>query len=211
MVQGRLHRTIKNFLPRVAHLLGSRFAGEFRLYMEVEAPRTPYLRDVPVEFVAWAAPRWRENPEIPAYIGDLARYEILRDHVANAPGGGEAETGIPLALDRPLRVDGSAQLQEFAYAVHEVAGSPIDQTPEPSSRHTWLLVYRNRTTHRVHFIDLTPRAAALIRRLQAQEAVQNALAGAAADVGGQLDDEFLAAMVHFLTDLGERGVLLGAD
>ncbi len=211
MVQGRLRRTIKAYIPRVAHLLGNRYAQEFCTYMEVRAPRTHYLRDVPAEFVAWARERWATMPDLPAYLGDLARYEILRDEVANAPGGGEPETGQALALDRPLRIDGSAQLQKFAYAVHEVAGTPIDQTPEPPARATTLLVYRNRKTHRVHFVDLTPRAGALMRRLLAGEPVQVALAGAASDTGGQLNDEFLAAMVHFLTDLSERGVVLGAE
>ncbi|MGB1015385.1 MAG: putative DNA-binding domain-containing protein [Nannocystaceae bacterium] len=211
MVQSRLRRTIAAYIPRVAHLLGPKFDAEFLTYMDNEAPRTPYLRDVPAEFVAWAVPRWRADPQLEGFIPELARYELLHDDVANTPGGGEPETGTPLALDRPLRVDGSVRLEQFAYAVHTVAGTAIDQTPTLEARTTYLLIYRNRDNHRVRFIDLTDRAFSFVGHLLQGTPVQVALAEAARDVGVALDDNFLAAMVHLLTDLTERGVLLGAE
>jgi len=211
MVQGRLRRTIAAYIPRVAHILGKKFDAEFRTYMDDRGPRTPYLRDVPAEFVAWAVPRWQADPKIDSMIPELARYELLKDDIANTPGGGEPETGAPLALEHPLRVDGSVRLEHFAYAVHTVAGTPIDQTPALEQRRTHLLVYRSRDNHRVRFIDLTQRASAFVGHILGGMPVQAALAAAARDVGSPLNDTFLAAMVHLLTDLSERGVLLGAE
>ncbi|MCA9688137.1 MAG: hypothetical protein R3A51_13150 [Nannocystaceae bacterium] len=210
MVHGRLRRTIREWIPRTIRRVGDRYPRDFAAFMEDPGPRTPYLRCVPGEFVAWALPRWRDDPALPPYLEDLARYELTDEDLRNEPCGGEAPTGLPLALDRPLRIDGAVRLQRHAYAVHLLPRA-VDDASAPEARDTHLLVYRDRSSHQVRYLELTPRAAAVITRLLAGEGVQAALVGAAAELEVALDDEFLAAMVHFFADLSEREVLLGAE
>jgi hypothetical protein len=80
----------------------------------------------------------------------------------------------------------------------------------PAAGATAILAYRDRTSHKPRFLELTARAAALCERMIAGETLQAALVGACEAVGEPMSDEFLAAMAAFLADLGERGVLLGA-
>lgn len=208
MVQSRLRGLVADYLPRVAELLGKdRLRADMAAFMAERAPRSPYFRDVTGEFVAWAAPRWAADPTLPAYLADLARHEWLDGEVGHCAGGGEPETDVPLALDRPVVLDGSTRVTAYDFAVQRLG----DEVTEPPAREaTNLLAYRDRDTHRVRFLELTPRASATCRRLLAGEALQSALQGACDDVGEAMSDEFLAAMAGFLTDLGERKVLLGA-
>jgi len=204
MVHNRLRGVVEDFLPRTAEQLGKpRLRAEVAAFMAERAPRSVYFREVPGEFLAWAIPRWRADPGLPAFLVDLARHEWLDGEVSHAADGGEPARGAPLAIDQPVQLDGSAQLRRYDFAVHR------DDDP-PAREPTHILAYRDRETLRVRLLELTPRAAAVCARLLAGEALQAALVGACAEVGEALDDEFLAAMASFFADLGERGVLLGA-
>ncbi len=211
MVHSRLRRVIRDWLPRTLRRVSkSTFRSAFVAFMDERAPRTRYFRCVPAEFAEFAAPRWRAAPDVPDYVVELMRHEILLEDLRSAPLGGEPVTGNPMALDRPMRVDGTAHVLRYAHAVHELPKDPEDETV-PARRDCQLLVYRDRASHRVRLIDLTDRAAAVVERLIAGESVQAALTGACAQLGQALDDEFLAAMVPFLADLEDREVLLGAE
>ncbi len=204
MVHSRLRGVVEGFLPRTAGYLGEpRLRAAVAAFLAGRAPRSVYFRGVPGEFLAWAAPRWRADPTLPAFLVDLATHEWLDGEVSNGEAGGEAAGGDPIALDRPVQLDGSVQLRRYAFAVHRQGDPPV---AEPTA----ILAYRDREALRVRLLELTPRAAALCERLLAGESLQAALTGACAAVGEALDDEFLAAMASFLADLGERGVLLGA-
>ncbi len=206
MVHSRLRGVVEEYLPRTAAALGkARMRAEIAGFLAEQAPRSVYFRSVPAEFLAWASPRWRADPGLPPHLVDLAHHEWTDGEVGNAVGGGEPASGDPLALDRPVQLDGSARLRRYAFAVQR----NTDPEPPPAEP-TAILAYRDRETHRVRLLELTPRAAALCARLLAGEALQAALAGACEDVGELMGDEFLAAMASFLADLGERGVLLGA-
>ena len=232
MVHSRLRGVVEEYLPRTAAVLGKlRLRGEIAAFVAEQAPRTVYFRDIPGEFLAWAAPRWRDEPGLPPYLADLATHEWLNGEVANDPVGGEPASDLPLALERPVQLDGSTRLRRYAFAVQLAPGAhdtsvkpsepikpikpsepvtPIDPPGPPAAVPTAILAYRDRETLRVRLLELTPRAAALCARLLAGEALQAALTGACADIGEPMTDEFLASMAGFLADLGERGVLLGA-
>ena len=164
----------------------------------------------PAEFVQWAAPRWADDPEVPAYLPDLARHELLDEDVRNDPRGGEAPTELPLALDRPLRFDGAVRLCSYAYAVHRLSRSTKDHA-EPDAEPTRLLVYRD-AKQEPRYLSLVPFAAALLEQLvEGRLAVQPALLAAAEALGEPLDDDKLASAAQLLADLAERGVCLGAE
>lgn len=210
LVHNRLRNTISEFIERTVARLGwPRFRRDFEEFVELCAPTSPYLRDVPTEFVEWVEPRWAADPEVPAWMIELARHELLDYEVRNDPRGGEPESGLPLALDRPLRFDGTARLVRYAHAVHRLPHAKGDRT-EPDAEPTPLLVYRD-TEHKARYLALTPFADALVRELLERKAVQPALLDAAAAIGEPLDDEKLATAAQLLADLAERRVCLGAE
>ena len=212
MVRGRLRRVLREFLPRALARLGdARLRADFAAFFAERGTQSVVLRDVPVEFVRWAAPRWRADPALPDYLVDLARHELLASELRHHPGGGEPPTGRPLALDRPLRFDGAVVLRRYDHAVHRLAADDDDPARAPDREDTVLLAYRDRRAHTVRTLELTQRAGAVLDRLLAGAPVEAALRGAAAALGQPLDDDFLAGMVHLFADLSEREIILGAE
>lgn len=201
--------TAELIVRTVARLGVARFRRDFSAFVELRASSSPYIRDVPTEFVEWVTPRWTADPEVPAWVPELARHELLDFEVRNDPRGGEPNTGLPLALARPLRFDGTARLVAYDHAVHRLPTHKGDRS-EPQAEPTRLLVYRD-AEHKARYLALTPFADALLRQLLAGQAVQPALLAAAAALGEPLDDEKLGAAAELLADLGERGVCLGAE
>lgn len=214
MVHSRLRGVISDFLPRTAAHLGKQgFRAEVTTFMAERAPHSAYFRDVPGEFLEWAEPRWRADPRYPPFLADLACHEWLDGETLNHPGGGEPVTGLELDLAMPVQLDGTTALRRYQFAVHvhEEAEEDDDAPPKsPAAGATAILAYRDRTSHKPRYLELTARAAAVCERLLVGESLQAALVGACGAVGEPLTDEFLAAMASFLADLGERGVLLGA-
>ena len=199
-----------DFIERTVARLGfERVRSDFEGFVEARASESPYLRDVPGEFVEWVVPHWAADPEVPAWIPELARHELLEYVVRSDPRGGEPDTELPLALDRPLRFDGTTRLVRYAHAVHRLPRAKDDRT-EPDAEPTCLLVYRD-PEHKARYLALTPFADALVRELLGGKAVQPALIDAAAALGEPLDDEKLATTAQLLADLAERRVCLGAE
>ncbi len=60
-VRRGLLRAVELEIPRTAARLEGAFGGWVARFVEEEAPRSRYFRDVAFEFVAWAAPRWAEE------------------------------------------------------------------------------------------------------------------------------------------------------
>lgn len=211
MVHSRLRGVISEFLPRTAaHLGKQRFRNEVAAFMAERAPHSAYFRDVPGEFLAWAEPRWRADAGYPPFLADLAVHEWLDGELGNHPEGGEPPTGRELELGAPVQLDGTTALRRYAFAVHLNPEPEADPPPAPAAGATAILAYRDRTSHKPRFLELTPRAAAVSERLLAGATLQAALVGACEAIGEPMSDEFLAAMASYLADLGERGVLLGA-
>ena len=60
LVHNRLRHAVRDLIPRtVARLGNAGLREQFTQFMAARAPRSHYLRDVPDEFLEWAAPRWR--------------------------------------------------------------------------------------------------------------------------------------------------------
>ncbi len=202
---------IAEFIPRARARLervnAACFDRDFARWMEQQGPRSRYLRDLPFEFVAWIGPRWLEDPEVPDYLVDLARHELVEFEVAAAPdAGAPAPEGQPFALDRGLKFDASARRVCYRHAVHELPGTRADDTV-PAAELTRLLVYRDRE-HGVRFLKLSRVADALIERLlERGQVVKDALIEGARDAEEPLNDELLGRMSVLLADLAERGVV----
>lgn len=211
LVQNRMRNTIANFIERTTARLGmKRLRSDFADWMEQTAARSPYLRDVPAEFVAWVAPRWLDDDAVPNYLVDLARHELLEYDILNDHRGGESPTGLDLALDKPLRFDGAARLMTYDHAVHKLSAE-VEDTEPPEETFSRLLVYRDPSS-KVRYLELTPLAhAVLVELIVHRRPVADGLRAACKSLGEPLDDDRLAIAATLLSDLAERGVLLGAE
>ena len=212
LVRNGLSSVVLRMLPRTRARMNAACAGRFdadlAAFVDEVGPRTHCLRDVPAEYLAWAGPRWRADPSVPAYLPELATHELTQFAVAAAAPASRAPGVAEVALDRPLAFLASTRLVHHGWAVHELPADE-DTTGEPARREVHLLAYRD-AEHVVRWLELTPLASAILTRLLAgeplREAVEQACARASTAPAAVLPD-----IARLLADLGERGVLLGAD
>lgn len=195
-------------LPRTAARLGPRWDADVARFLDATLPRSRYLRDVAFELFAHVEAGWRADPDVPAYIVELARHELLAFEVANAPDDPPLAGAAPLALDRGVALSAAARFVRYGHAVHLL---PEDDASRelPAATPTALCVYRD-PEHEIHHLSLTPSAAAILERLAAGATLGEAVAGAATDGGQALDEPFLRGAARLLEDLGERGVVRGS-
>jgi hypothetical protein len=215
LVHNRITHAIRDFIPRtMARRTKQGSRADVAAFMQAHAVQSHYLRDAPREFVQWVEPRWRAAPEVPSYLHDLARHELLALDVRNDPAGGEPETGHPVDLDRPLCFDGAARRVSYDFAIHRLPADPADASPEewatPQRLPTHLLVYRD-VKHEVRYLELTTYAAAVLDELLVRRAtLRDGLQRACEALAEPLTDAKLATAAQLLADLAERGVMLGA-
>lgn len=176
-------------------------------FLDERGPRTPHLRDVPAEVLAFAAPRWRDDARLPAWLVDHATLELLEFTVGVAPRPAAPPPLADVTADRPLVFAEPKTLTRLAWAVHEIAGD--DPAPAPPARDVVLLVYRD-AEHATRFLELTPLAGAILERLFAGAPLAAALTDACKLHGAAVDEAVLGGAARLLADLGTRGVLLGA-
>ncbi len=203
VVDAMLERTRK----RLDALVPGAFDEAIDDFLAEVGPRTPHLRDVPAELLAFAAPRWKADVRLPAWIVDYAELELVDFTIGVAPRPAPPPPLDEVAPDRPLVFAEPKKLVRLGWAVHEVP--PDDLAAPPEERDVTILVYRD-AEHRTRFLDLTPLAAAILEELFAGRALAEAMVEACRQRGAALDEAVLGGAARLLADLGERGVLLGA-
>jgi hypothetical protein len=212
LVRNGLSSVVLRMLPRTRARMNAACAGRFDVdlaaFVDEVGPRTHYLRDVPAEYLAWAGPRWRADASVPAYLADLATHELTQFAVAAAAPASRAPGVAEVALDRSLAFLESTRLVHHGWAVHELPADE-DATGEPTRREVHLLAYRD-ADHVVRWLELTPLASAIVTRLLAGESLGDAVAQACS-LAATAPASVLPDIARLLADLGERGVLLGAD
>ena len=211
LVRNSITSVVLRMLPRTRARMNracrGRFDDDLAAFLDESPPRTHYLRDVPAEFLAWAAPRWRAAGDVPPYLVDLAGHELAHFAVGAAESARAREDAGELAIDRPLVFVGSARLARHAFAVHELSGDEGDDTA-PAARDVALLTFRD-AEHAVRWMELTPLAAAILERLLAGEPLGAAVSAACAE-HATAPAAVLPAIATLLADLAARGVILGA-
>lgn len=211
LVRHNVTSVIERMLEHTRARLETRVPGELdraiSAFLDEVGPRTSHLRDVPSEFLAWAAPRWRADARLPRWIADHAELELLDFTISVAPRPLPPPPLAEVAADRPLVFAEPKQLIHLGWAVNLVPRGDLDA--EPEERPVSILVYRD-AEHRSRFLELTPLAAAILERLFAGDALGPAMVAACAAKAHPLDDAVLGGAARLLADLGERGVLLGA-
>jgi hypothetical protein len=211
LVRNGLSGVVLRMLPRTRArmnaLCAGRFDADFAGFVEQVGPRTHYLRDVPAELVAWAAPRWRSDPGVPPYLSDLAAYELAHFAVSACESVRAAPPLAEVSLDRPLAFAESVRLARYDWAVHELSAE-LDATDPAPRRDVCLLAYRD-AGHAVRWLEVTPLAAAIVERLLSAEPLGGAVERACAD-HSTTPAAVLEQVARLLADLGERGVVIGA-
>ena len=199
LVRNTLEGVVFKLLPRTREHMGVAFDDSFARFLEEEAPRTHYLRDVPFEFVRWATPRWKDEGAAP-WLVDLARHEMASFAVSTVPHLPEPKAE-EVAIDRPLLFNSLVRIERYGHVVHE------DPVPPPA-RDVALLYYRD-DEHALRTLELSPLAAALLEKAP-NTTLQRAIAESCEETNIPMNDETLASIARLLADLGERGILLGA-
>lgn len=225
LVRHNVIGVIETMLEHTRARLEARVPGELErsiaAFLDEVGPRTPHLRDVPSEFLAFAAPRWRDRiatcdreatgdvaaKRLPPWIVDYAELELVDFTIGVAPRPLPPPPLAEVTADRPLVFADPRRLIHLEWAVHLVPRD--DVFAEPEERPVTILVYRDHE-HCSRFLELTPLAAAILERLFAGEALGAAMVSACQAKAHPLDDAVLAGAARLLADLGERGVLLGA-
>jgi hypothetical protein len=223
LIRRGLGRAVRAEIPRAAARFEGAFDAWVARFIDEEAPRSHYLRDVAFEFVAWAAPRWAADPSVPGYLEDLARHELSAFDVANADAHGRGATAaaglgqdlaaapedlvLPIELDWGVRFHPSVRLCRYAHAVHRLDADEAARDA-PARTPTALLAYRDEE-HEVRYLELTALAAAMVERLLRGETLREAVVGASSALGHALDGVVLSGTAALLEDLTGRGAVRG--
>ncbi len=209
LVHNRLHETITSFMPRTHARMGAERMHLWidRVFAE-QGATSRLLREVPEAFATWVAPRWRTD-ERPAYLADLARFEVARVALRTASDSQPLVHERPFALDACLAFAPALRVLAFDHAVHRLPFDKNDRT-DPARVPTHVLLYRD-GSHALHLLELQAFTHALtLALMQPTTTVETALRAACDQTNVPLNDERLAVAAAFLGDLGQRGVLLGA-
>jgi hypothetical protein len=206
LVQTNLSAVVRRLLPRTAGALEAREEGAwgawFARFLAEAGPRTPYLRDVPGELVAWAAPLW-QTASVPPFVGDLARYEIDLFEMDGAPVGAAPPPLTEVALDRRLVFATPRKLARYDYAVHELAS-------DPPRRATCVLIHRD-ADNIVHSTPLDAPIGDLIEQTLAGLTLGDALAESAASAKHAHYEDARLEVARVLAELAAKGALLGGE
>ena len=195
---------IESMLPKTKERLNAVAPGSFEAavdaFMEHDGPRTAHLRDVPSEFLAFIAPRWKKDDRLPRWLVDHAELELVDFVIGVAPRPAPPPPLADVSADLPLVFADPHTLVRLSWSVHEDTITERDVT---------ILVYRD-AEHRTRFLELTRLAGLILERLLAGDALGPAMISAGQTMGCALDQAVLEGAARLLADLGDRGVLLGA-
>ncbi len=208
LVRSSLTGVTARLLARTRARMTSVFDASVSQFLQECPPKTHFLKDVPLEFFAWAEPRWQKQAELAPYLIDLARYELLHFDIGSMPRMDETQDLADVAIDRPLAFSSVARLLQVGYAVHRLPTDEEDRT-EPDLGPYALLLYRD-DDHVVRVLEVGRLAFAALERMFEGQPLGDALRSASEKVSIALTDELLGQMALLLADLGERRVLLGA-
>jgi uncharacterized protein len=215
LVRNTISSIVARVLPRTRARLNDACCGMFdadlAVFLQEVGPRTHYLKDVPDEFFVWSEPRWRARAGVPAYLPDLAGHEIacfaIASVLSDAPWPTTAVENVDPALDpqRGLVFSPSTRLATYSWSVHTLS-EDVGVRNVPSAGRVHLLGYRDEG-HSVRWLELTPLAARVVRRLMDGEPLAVAVDRACEELEATAAVSDLA---HLLADLAAREVLLGS-
>jgi uncharacterized protein len=213
MVRSRFAETIEHGFERLKGVVGAdRFGALLGRFLAEAPPRSPYLRDIPGEFLRFIEKNWSvlsASLTLPVYALDLARYEWAELETAYAFEEVDPLEVAPLHMQRVAVLSPAHRLLELDFPVHRLGteGDETSMNPGPVS----LCLYRDAKTHEVTALELTPVTATMLTLMEQRSmALTDVVRNAADSRGLVVDVAFVDALSTLLADLIERGVLLGS-
>lgn len=207
LVRTNLREAMRLSIPRTIARLGATFDEYFDRFLSERAPRTHYLRDVTPELLDYCRPLWELDPRVPDYIWELALHESLHIEVSARPVLPREHAAAALSLEQGVDFSEALRLVQYRFAVHELDAREDDrQLPAP--RQVALLVYRS-AEHDVRYLELSPLAHGIVKRLLDGSSLGLAVRDSAAATGSPLTEAVLSGAAQLLADLADRGVIRG--
>ena len=205
MVRARFIKVVKAALPRTRTALGDEawltWIGE---WLAESAPSTRYFREVPEGFAAYAVPRLRASSDLPAWVADLAEYEVTTWRVKYVEAIPEGL--VEFHFDRAPATNPTLTLLRLAHPVHRKPTPREGFAPEE----THLAVYRSADNESITW-QVNPMAAALIEAwIPGDRPLSESVKAVAEARGTALGQAFLEKLSAMLADFLERGILLGS-
>jgi hypothetical protein len=210
MARARLRDALEGSFPRTFQIVE---AGRvIDRWLDASPPRSPYLRALAGEFVAWLGPDVLPAGT-PPWLLDLARLEWARLEVSFAheeEAARDVHAVGELSFDRPAVLTPAHRLARAAYAVHRLPDE-IDAAHPVEQGDFTLCLYRDPSTHEARVLELSPIAAAILEQVApGEQTVVDAVRAASARAAFAIDGPFVAAFAELVADLHERGVWLGS-
>jgi len=207
LIQGNLAAVARRLLPRTAAQLDrvdeGAFSSWFSRFLAEASPQTPYLRDVPVEFVHWAAPLWGASTSIPPFVPDLARSEIDRFLVEAAPRAPARTELGEVSLTSRLVFAAARKLARYDFAVDELS-------EPPARKPTWVFLHRD-DDNAVHTTRVDEVVGHILSELLVGAPLGVAVVRGAEAASVEPSEKVRGGVARLLAELGENGGLLGAD
>ena len=212
MARHRLADVVTSCFPRVAGALGD-LEPVIERWFDEAPPRSPYLRDVAAELLAWLRPD--VLPEgAPPFLLELARHEQAMLEIAHAheeEGADDVREIGELDFNQPAVLTPAHTILRARYAVHRLPEEGVTPQTVVEEGPFALCLYRDPASHEVRVLELSPIAAAILEEIRKGESsVVEAVRIASARDGFAIDPEFVAGFSELAFDLAERGVWLGA-
>ncbi len=205
IVFNNIEASVATCYPVCKQVLGKRAWKKLvRGFFSEHASNTPIFREIPAQFLSYI----NQQPQLPAYLAQLAHYEWVELSVSMFPAivhelGSEAN----LLLDYPV-INPTAVCLSYDYPVHQI--SPRIKPSQALAEPIHLLVFRN-VLHTVKFVEMNAVTANLIQRLMSKpQTGQGALEQLADEMGFAEYAPIVKFGAQILEDLKQQGVILGA-
>jgi hypothetical protein len=206
LVRNRLRKELRHALRRTCKALPEDvFERAFVQHLDRDPPRTRFFREVVHAFAETAIPMWRGDANLPAWIADLASYELALWDVSDLDAQVIAPI-VELAFDRVAVLTPALQLLELEHAVHRAQRLDGSYEKLPSR----LCVYRPADDAPVKTWVLEPTTFELLQIFRASEIdVTAAIRRACEDTDQTLDAAYVERLCGTLAELIEARMILG--
>ena len=200
---------VSSCFPVAHNILGKRKWRQLvREFFATHRCRTPYVRQVPEEFLQFMQERDSERRE-PDFLIYLLHYEWVELAVDISTKEADADAIVPagdLCTGRPVLAP-SHMLLSYPYPVHRI-GKGYQPTPAQQEQ-TYLLVFRDNDDE-VRFVVLNPVSARLLSLIEAGSLTgDEALAQVVEELQHPDPAVALAGGQAMLEDLRNEGAILG--
>lgn len=207
LMRSGLRATIEVVFDRTREQIGAeRFAALESDFFHAQPPRGLLSSALSLEFIEFLSRRLDQDPSaLPPWALDLARFEQAEFAVASEQD--DPTEGLePPVMTRPLVLSSALRVLRLDHRAHD-----HDEQPPPPTPTVSVCVYREPGTWDVDALELDAFTAALLTWPGTDErSLAERVRYAAGCTGTTLDEAWLETFKTLLSDLIDRGIVLGS-